>query len=201
MKCYTSKIKLETEDLNNILAKADHKTKSTFVRGIKAALYNIDDWLTDHREIFYDEQKSDRACKAFGNNIDPRDPNIEQEDQNFFQANTENQLWGKTVLPIRNILSEIIRDYIGESRKKNRLMGDYIHHLSMGIMLGLIHEENKCKKQQQQSESSWQDKENISNNPISNILSEATSKPKKSVSWAETVQKIKIPKEDGKTPS
>jgi hypothetical protein len=200
MKCYTSNIKLATHHLDKIIS--DDKAKSSFVRGIRAALYNIDEWLTDHREIFYDDKQSDLVCKAIGNNIDPRDLNIEQEDQGFFQANANDRLWEKTVLPIRKVLLEIISGYVEQNKDKDRIFDNYIHHLSMGIIGSLIAEKNQCKKQQQQSESGWQYNKNIKNaNPIDLKNSKKTSKkPKKSVSWVETVQKI--PKEKaGKIPS
>jgi hypothetical protein len=192
MKCYTSKIELMTKDLSDILANADKK-KSIFINGIKAALYNIDDWLTNHREIFCDEKQISLFRRSIANNIDPRNLEIKQEYKDFFQTNMKDQLWEKTTLSIRNILSEIIRDYVGASKSKDGLMSDYIYHLSMGIRGAIIHEESKFKQQQQQSESSWQDQENIENSSTSKTL-----KPKKSVSWVETVRTI--PKTDSKIP-
>lgn len=197
MKCYTSNIKLDTDDFNEILANARHKEKLIFLNSIRAALYNIDEWLADHQRIFYDAKQNDLVCKAIGNNIDPKklEQEIQKKYQDFFQANSN--LWQQVVLPIRNVLSEIIRDYVGIDKHKDTLMGDYIHYLSTRIMGALIREEREQKERRQQYQTSWQQKENIVSS------SKTTFKPENRISWAEEVKKIssrEISKADLKSP-
>jgi hypothetical protein len=188
--------------LNEVLLK-EIPGRAVLIEEVRGAACNLDSWLQNNIDIFYNEKKQfnqekfDLFRQTLVDNIYPRNPEIDQKNIDF-----GDQLWENTTLKIRLALSKIIEN-IETDKKKNENIGVFIHSIKNNIRVALIKEGDEYIKQQQQSESSWKDKKNITNNTnkIPNILSEQTSKPKKSVSWAKTVQKIQIPKENDKTPN